>query len=211
MSAEPSGTCTDASFIARHDGHRLFPHLVRLLARGRPLPLEELAGAAKEPLARIRSFLEAQPATEWDDHGRLVGFGLTQRPTPHRLVVGDQDLCTWCATDTLLFTVILGRDTTVHSRCPATGQAVHVELSPQGLRRVDPHEAVVSQITPAGEADDFRSVVCDHGHFFASAEHARPWLGEHPGGLLLGVAAAFEAARATCVTLGWVAPSVTEL
>ncbi|MGH9086683.1 MAG: organomercurial lyase [Acidimicrobiales bacterium] len=187
MPAESSCTCTDAGFIARFDGQHLFPHLVRLLARGRPLPLEEVASAADEPVARIRSFFGSQRATEWDDQGRLVGFGLTLRQSPHRFVVGDQDLYTWCATDTFLFTVILGRHATVRSRCPATGQAVHLELSPDGPRRVDPSEVVVSQITAASEADDFRSVVCDHGHFFVSAEHAQSWAGEHPDGLVLGV------------------------
>ncbi|MGH9129171.1 MAG: alkylmercury lyase MerB [Acidimicrobiales bacterium] len=197
-------TCTDAEFIARYEGYELVPHLVRLLAGGRPLPLDELAEAAGAPVDRVRSLLGSLPGGEWDDQGRLVGFGLTLRPTAHHFVVGGQDLYTWCATDTLLFTVVLGRSTSVHSICAATGRPVDLELSPQGPLSVSPPEVIVSQVSPASDVEDFRRTACDQGHFFASAEHAKPWLDEHVDGLLLGVAEAFAASRAACEALDWV-------
>lgn len=53
-----------------------------------------------------------------------------------------------------------------------------------------------------------RTFVCDHGHFFAAAGHAQSWRDEHADGRLLSVADAFDAACATCETLGWVTQQV---
>lgn len=201
---ESSYTCTDVAFIARQDGYTLFPDLLRLLAKGEPLPLETLARQSGESVGRVASVLGAQSGTEWDEEGRLVGFGLTLRTTPHQFVVDGHELHTWCATDTLLFTIILGRDTAVRSRCPATGHRVEIDLSPDGPRRIDPLGAVVSEICSADVGGDLRTVVCDHGHFFASATHAQGWLDEHVDGRVRSVSEAFRAARATCEALGWV-------
>lgn len=202
--SDPACTCTDAELIARVEGHELMPQLLRLLARGRPLAPDELAAATGEPLARVRAMLASQAGVEWDDQGRLVGFGITLRATPHRFVVDGHDLYTWCATDTLLFTVMLDQPAHVFSTCPASGQAIHLELSPAGASHIDPPETVVSQLFPTGEITDVRAMVCNHGHFFASVEAASAWLHAHPDdGRLLGVAGAFEVAREVCQTLGW--------
>jgi alkylmercury lyase len=55
---------------------------------------------------------------------------------------------------------------------------------------------------------NLRSDVCDHGHFFASAAAAQGWMAEHPDGQVLSIADAFDACRASCEELGWVAPEV---
>lgn len=204
--ARPSGSRADAELIASFEAHELLPHVVRLLARGVPVTLDELAEASGELLVRVRSLFDSQPGVDWDDQGRLVGFGLTLALTSHRFAVDGHDLYTWCAADTLMFTVMLGCDATVHSTCPVTGQSVQVELAPQGPVHVEPPGAVVSELhLAAGDMRDFRTVVCDHGHFFASPESAASWLADHPDGRVLSVADAFDAAREMCEALGWVA------
>lgn len=203
-------TCTDAAFIARFEGLEILPHAVRLLSKGRPVSIADLADAVGETTAKVEARLRSQPGTDWDEEGRLVGFGLTLRPTPHRFVVDDQTLYTWCASDTLFFPVVLGRPASVDSTCPATGQPVHIEMSPAGVTLVDPPETVVSQVQRQERVDDIRAVVCDHGHFFVSSEAARSWLHRHPDGLIPPVAEAYAKSRQSCETLGWVAPARTQ-
>lgn len=101
--------CTDAQFLSALDGTVLVPHILRLLARGEPAALGDIAAAASRPLSEVDRLLRSQPGTDWDDDGRLAGFGLTLRPTGHRFTVAGKTLYTWCATDTLFFTVILGK------------------------------------------------------------------------------------------------------
>jgi alkylmercury lyase len=53
--------------------------------------------------------VRAQQGTEWDDAGRLVGFGLTAQPTNYRFL-GGKTLYTWCASDTILAVGIEGAE-----------------------------------------------------------------------------------------------------
>jgi alkylmercury lyase len=187
-------TCTDLAFFRRFPGSGLLPHAIRLLAAGQPVRVDQVAAVADVPPDEVASLLHSQPGTDWDAQGRLIGFGLTQRPTAHRLVVAGRPLFTWCAMDTLLFPMLLGEPATAESRCPVTGRTIRVELDPEAVRSVDPERAVVSQVG-VREVGDVRGEVCDHGHFFASAEAARPWATEHPNGRVLSVHDAFDQAR----------------
>jgi alkylmercury lyase len=99
----------------------LIPHIYRLVARGRPVELEELAAAASTPVSEVEAALRHQPGTDWDERGRLVGFGLTLRPTPHHVTVDGRTLYTFCASDALTVPVILGRPVTIESPSPITG------------------------------------------------------------------------------------------
>jgi alkylmercury lyase len=128
---------------------------------------------------------------------------MTTRPTDHRFVVADRTLYTWCATDTLLFTAILGQPTTVESTCPATGEPIRIELTPHAVLFVTPADAVVSQRHNGELLGDVRAEVCDHGHFFSSPAAASGWTAEHPDGAVLAVRTAFGNARAACAELGW--------
>jgi alkylmercury lyase len=139
----------------------------------------------------------------------LVGFGLSLRPTEHRYTVAGRTLYTWCATDTLLFTVILGQPALAESICPATGQPIRLELRPDTVVSVEPPEAVVTQRHRGELVGDLRTDVCDHGHFFASPAAAATWSAEHPEGQVLGVPEAFDHSRAACEELGWSTAQVT--
>jgi alkylmercury lyase len=195
--------CSDAAFLSSLEGFELIPHIVRALATGQPVAIDHLADTAGGPVTEVERLLRSQAGTEWSDDGRLIGFGLTSRPTAHRFRVDGKTLYTWCATDTLFFTVILGRPTAVQSTCPTTGQAIVIHLRPDAVVSVSPEDAAVSQLHHGDLLADVRSQVCDHGHFFASPTAARRWSAEHPDGLVLTVCDAFDQARAACAELGW--------
>jgi alkylmercury lyase len=198
--------CSDAAFISSVEGFGAFPHLVRLLARGTPVGIDELAALAGRPEDEVDRLVRSQPGTDWDEQGRLVGFGLTLRPTQHRYIVGGRTLYTWCATDTLLFTQIIGEPASAESTCPSTGIPISLDLRKRAVVSVEPADAVVTQRHRGELVADLRAEVCDHGHFFASPAAASDWATEHPEGQVLPVAEAFEQCRQTCQELGWLAP-----
>lgn len=181
----------------------LVPPAVALLAAGEPVELARLAEAAGWPLAKVETALAGFPRVDWDDHGRLAGLGLTLRPTGHRFTVDGHVLFTWCAMDTLLFPLVLGRAAQVASTCPATRQPVSLTVAPDGISGLTPATAVVSQVTTPDPVADIRTTVCDHGHFFASADAALDWLAGHPGGTVQPVAGAFRSAREWHAQQGW--------
>lgn len=202
-------TCTDATFLAQFEGFELLPHAARLLAHGRPVAVDVIAASVGIPGPEVELLLRGQPGTEWDEYGRLVGFGLTQRPTAHRFMLSRRTLYTWCATDTLFFPAVLGAHAVVESTCPGTGQPIRIEMAPNAVLSVKPQDAVVSQFHLSGLVADIRSDVCNHGHFFATTEAAGGWAGEHPNGRVLAVDEAFKRCWHGCKELGWLAPDGT--
>ena len=85
------------------------------------------------------------------------------------------------------------------SRCPATGTVIGVDLSPDGVERVEPYRAVVAVLHPqASVLQEMSGVetadadVCSEQPFFASAEAAASWLAAHPGGRIYPVAEFFN-------------------
>lgn len=61
--------------------------LLKLLANGEPVAVDELAAATGRTVEEIRKGLAAVPDTEYDADGRIVGQGLTLRATSHRFSV----------------------------------------------------------------------------------------------------------------------------
>ena len=171
--------------------------LLRLLAEGRPVPIERVAAVLERPAADVDAAVRGLANVEFDEEGRIVGCGIMLKPTPHRLVVDGRSLFTWCAFDTLLFSPMLGRPATVESRCAATGAPIRIVVTPTGVERVDPTSVVVSILVPEREAAccDVRSSFCNHVHFFRSADAARAWLDEHRDGAVLSVREAFDLGR----------------
>jgi alkylmercury lyase len=187
-------------------GLELAPHAARLLADGEPVALERLAAASGRAVEEVDAALGEQVSAERDDQGRLVGLGLTLRPTTHRFMIGGRTLFAWCASDALMFPVILGRPSVIESTCPRTGQAIRIELTPDTVERVNPPDAVMSVVRPIG-VTDVRSSVCQHGHFFSSPAAAIRWADEHPDGEVYAVRDAFRLDRDVIKQLGWDAPA----
>lgn len=169
----------------------LWRPLLGLLAEGEPVGVERLSEAAGRPAGEVAEAIAAVPGIEVDEDGRVLGYGLTLRPTPHRFELDGTALYTWCALDTLVFPVLLGRAAQVESPCHATGVPVRVEVTPDGVASVEPPEAVVSIVTPE-DVSDVRPAFCNQVHFFASRQAAAGWLDQHSGGAVVTVREAFE-------------------
>src|SRR6266849_5884384 len=85
----------------------LFGQLVQLLVRGHPVAPELLARRLHRDLDGVLSILRTHPELEYDEHGNLVGSGLTLVPTTHQFQVGKRTLFAWCAFATLTYPVAL--------------------------------------------------------------------------------------------------------
>jgi alkylmercury lyase len=95
----------------------------------------------------------------------------------------------------LAFPYVLGEAASVEAPCHATGAPVRVGAHPAaGITSVEPATAVVS-VVPRGAAPSVRGSFCNHVHFFASEEAARPWLADHPGAQIFPVADAQDLSR----------------
>ena len=173
----------------------LYRPLVRLLARGAPVSVDDLVAATGRSLAEVQGVLGDLADLETDDQGTIVGYGLTLVPTAHRFEVAGRLLYTWCALDTLAFPYVLGEAASVESPCHATGAPVRVSVDPEaGITNVEPATAVVS-VVDRRAAPSVRESFCNHVHFFASEEAARPWLADHPGAQIVPVADAQDLSR----------------
>jgi len=167
--------------------------LLRLLADGEPVPIDRLAAASGRADDDVRRALTAVPETEYDDEGRIIGQGLTLRPTRHHFTVSGEHLYTWCALDTLMFPSILSKAATIESSSPTSGQPIRVTVAKDGsVDSVDPATAVVSVLNP-DDLTSIRSSFCNQVHFFTSPEDAQPWLDAHPDGEVMSVERAHEA------------------
>lgn len=180
--------------LRRDIGNPMFRPLVNLLAAGRPVAVEDLIQATGIPAEDVRQDLAGLKDIEYNRAGKIVGQGITLRPTRHRFEVDGRQLYLWCALDTLLFSIILGRPARGSSPCRATGSPVEVTVEPTRLRRVEPASAVLSIVTPESPAS-IRAAFCENVHYFVSDDAARDWLSGHPNAELLSVADAFAVSR----------------
>ncbi|MDP8904095.1 MAG: organomercurial lyase MerB [Chloroflexota bacterium] len=173
---------------------RLVHPTIVLLAGGRPVEPAEVAAVSGVPLDQVDAALATMADVEWDDEGRIVGMGLTQRPTQHRMRIGDKTLYAWCAMDTLAFAAILDRRLTIESADHASGEPIRIEVDGRRVLRAEPASAVVSWWVKAS-GEGVRDKLCNHGHFFTSRESAAGWLADRPGGHVLSLDEAFAAGR----------------
>jgi alkylmercury lyase len=174
------------------EGHAMFRHLLLLLtAEGQPLSLERIAVALERSPDEITSTLRQLPSIEFDEHGNVIGAGLTLRPTPHRFTINGLTMFVWCALDALMFPGMIGQTVQVESPCAATGTPVRIQVTPNGVEQVEPRQAVVSLVIPEVSAD-IRSSFCCYVNFFSSDQAASQWLHEHPGATTLPVREAYQ-------------------
>ncbi|WP_219418493.1 organomercurial lyase MerB [Pseudonocardia nigra] len=174
----------------------LWPALLRELARGRPVTINDLARVTGRSAAEVSDGLGMLSDTEYDRRGLVIGHGITLRETPHQFTVDGHALYTWCALDTLIFPTVLDRPAQIVSPTPGSGEPVRLSVDPAaGITAVEPATAVVSVVVPDGCAAGVRAAFCNQVHFFATPDAARDWLTEHPGAAVLPVADAFDLGR----------------
>ncbi len=175
---------------------QLFDQLIRLLMQGRPVAPELLASRLHRNLDELRSILRAHPELEYDEQGNLVGSGLTLVPTVHQFQVEQRTLFAWCAFDTLTYPVELHLSAQVTSRCAVTGSSIHLTVTPEQVRGLEPAEAQVSLVVDvAGCRHNAREDVCNDGYFFASREAASRWQAAHQEAVILSVEEAYQVGK----------------
>ncbi|NGW83277.1 organomercurial lyase MerB, partial [Staphylococcus aureus] len=138
----------------------LFRPLLKMLAEGDPVPVEDIAAETGKPVEEVKQVLQTLPSVELDEQGRVVGYGLTLFPTPHRFEVDGKQLYAWCALDTLMFPALIGRTVHIASPCHGTGKSVRLTVEPDRVVSVEPSTAVVSIVTP-DEMASVRSAFCN--------------------------------------------------
>jgi alkylmercury lyase len=173
---------------------RLIPASIRLLAEGEPVSPAQIADAARVPVDQAEAALRGIEDIEWTADGRVEGFGLTRRPTPHQFRIGDVEMYTWCAMDTLIFAAFVDRPVQIQSPDGATGEPLRLETDGQRIIAADPPSIAVSWFFDAA-ATGFRASVCQFGHFFASRESAAEWAAKYPQGGVLTLDEAMDASR----------------
>jgi alkylmercury lyase len=173
----------------------LYRELLRLLSRGEPVTIAGLAAAAGYPTDEAQRAVAGWNDTEYDAQGRIIGWGLTLRPTRHKFAIDGKQLYTWCAVDTLFMPAVIGRPARVESPCAATGIPVRLTVDPsEGVSALDPATAVVSLVTPE-QMSSVRTAFCNPSRYFATPDAARGWQSKHPRMELLSVADAYCASR----------------
>lgn len=160
----------------------LYPPIWRILAEGRPASTEEIAVAAGRSREEVASVIAGTPEMELDDRGRVLGVAFTLVPTRHRAVLASGSGYLWCVPDALIVSRLLHEPVRVTSPCvahPATGREVSLQVEPDGIRAVDPPEAVIAFVC-GSVGSDVRQACCRHQNLFCSANAAQPWLARHP-------------------------------
>lgn len=156
-----------------------FGKILSLLANGQPVAVAKVASELGITRGQAEKFLN-EYSGEFDNNGNLVGLGLTQVPTPHHFEVDGHKLYTWCATDTLLFPVLLNKPAKVETSDPVTGTKIRLAVSPEGVESVEPSTAVLSYSNYL-DAKDVRGTFCNVGHWFASRETGQEYASKHKG------------------------------
>ena len=167
----------------------VFVALLRELAKGSPVSVRVLAEASGQSLDQLDAVLRQAPDIEYDPAGNIVGYGITQRQTPHVFEVEGRRLYTWCALDTLMFSALIGKSARVRSLCPETSMPVSLTVDPHELCAVEPPDAAVSLAVPQ---TGIRQSFCCQVHFFASRADGDRWALRHPEVEVVSVEAAFS-------------------
>ncbi|SDU76576.1 organomercurial lyase MerB [Jiangella alkaliphila] len=197
------------SLIRRQFGLTDLPlHIGRqLLTAGEPVTVDQVATAGGWTIEQLSTELRKHPGVDWTDDGRIAGFGLTLRPTPHSFTTDGRTVYAFCASDALEFPVMLGRSGVIESACPATGRRIRIEVDPDHVVAVTPASTVVSKIRPDQAVDDIRRQLCDLGNFFIDAEAAGTWTTQHPEGHVVPIDHEFAVTVQAMSELGWTAPT----
>ena len=171
----------------------------RLLSAGSPVPVAELAAAARVVAEEADAWLEEMSGVFRDEEGRVVGFwGLAIGEMPHRFEIDGVELYAWCAWDTLFMPALIGKPARVRSACRQTSEAITFTVDADGVSDLSHSDAVVSMLVPEdGFSGDVLSAFCHHVHFFVSEDAGERWLAEREDddAFLLTVAEAHRLGR----------------
>ncbi|MDH3524328.1 MAG: organomercurial lyase [Acidobacteriota bacterium] len=167
-----------------------------LLARGRPLPVAEIADATGADVHRIEEALDAARC-ERDARGRLIDlYGLTLTPTLHRLEIGSRALFSCCALWAHVIPKLVATTVRVESVDPLRREIVRLWLSSGGIERVEPAGAAASLAVARREAiaASVGAAFCSQVRHFVSRDSAEEFAAARPSCDVLDLAELQEAA-----------------
>ncbi|MGM0413529.1 MAG: organomercurial lyase, partial [Pseudomonadota bacterium] len=162
------------------EGRELVRPLFLRLAQGRPVEPAELAAASDWSTAAVNETLSRWWGIRYDEQGRIIGFwGLDLEPTRHHLRAGERELFAWCAWDTLFLADLTGETLEVTSPCPASGEAIHLRVGPDGVQEPTPAARLALTLPdPARARHGVREAFCC-GVDFVTEAAAEPWCRDH--------------------------------
>lgn len=173
--------------------------LYRLLAEGRSVAIEQLAGIIEQPEASVKHTLRNWPGVFFDADDKVIGFwGISVVEMPHRLTVNATTVFCWCAWDTLFIPELLQARARVSSSCPITKHIIELEVSSDRVKTLSEHDVVVSFLKPdiADLKKDITASFCHFVYFFSGQGAGEQWCVEHPGSFLLSLDDAFIVGKA---------------
>lgn len=149
--------------------------LMRLILESKqPLSASQIAdmlqiseNKAAAMLNRMRPY-----GAEFNEEGKLVGYGLTLVPTPHRYTANEHTFYGWCAPDTIFFPPFFRHTALIESPDPISGNKISLTISDKGIEKVEPSTSVVSSRFKGAVFSNVRGSVCYYGHFFESFDTA---------------------------------------
>ncbi len=179
----------DAFLDYFREGHFLStsPHLIpltlalyRLLGDGVPVRRGALAEKLSQPRAQVDALLNELPTStiEFGAAGAITAFGgLSLTSANHEFKAGDKELYTWCVFDALFLPEILGKPARASTRCPATGEEIELEMTPEAIVSSRPSGPVMSIIAPDSAAccENLRGAFCNHINLFANERAFLDW------------------------------------
>lgn len=167
--------------------------IVKLLSNGDPVPPEQIASDLQLSLDQVDTLLQTQVGTELDEEGNVVGmFGLSLVPTPHSFQINDRQLYTWCAADALMYPTILNSDAIIKSSDPVSGEIVQLTATPEGPKKINPSNTVISHVTNIKNFKNARACSCNVTHFFSSVETASQYVSKHQKLVIIPVEKVFQ-------------------
>lgn len=116
-----------------------------LVERGRPLSMEEMEALAPggDVLNAVWT-LAANDLIVLDAFGHAIGaYPVTMAPTPHRVHVKDNDIRAMCALDAVSVAPMFATGAVIRSRCPMTGESIHIEQKERKIVKVLPSPEVL--------------------------------------------------------------------
>jgi mercuric reductase len=151
---------------------------------GQAPPLEELARRSDLTVERVDALLHR--LTERDlvvlEGEQITGaYPLTDRPTEHRVWVGDRTLHAMCAIDALGVGAMFGTDTTIESRCRLCGTAIDITTGAGGRRLETVLPAATVVFASIGYRDGCAATsLCTTIAFFCGDAHLCQWRSAQP-------------------------------
>lgn len=163
-----------------------------------PVEIERLAAAIRRPPDETVA-LAQQWARVCVKDGRIHFDPASSPFSRYRVAVGTRVMDVGgCAVDLFWAALAAGVSFRAESKCPTTGTTIRVDLSPDGVERVEPSSTVVAVLHPQApvlqemsNVEQADADVCSQQPFFDSAEAAASWLAAHPGGRIYPVAEFF--------------------